>query len=371
MDVNLLWLKAHAVKLNLGNLMNKMTPYLSDKIKVLSLVAITMVIYIHTYYTEGNGFPFFLALQRFLGGVGLSGVANPLFYFTSGYLFFLGVKSVKECFPKMKKRVRTLFVPYLLANTLAFLLYVVLDVVSRLSPSLYGVVNFHILDWFSLDVFTLLKNIYWGPVAFQLWFVRDMMLFVLLSPLIYYLLAWASRMRVSTLLLLIVLLCCYFFTCKHVLWMAIGGLISMSDVIDITIWKSSKLKDAFIIFCGLIFIAFAFCNSIGIVDLHYGYALFGVIAVWLLYDKIAKGRIFVPNNKYLATACGFTFFIYLIHEPILLIFKKLPLLVSSGELMLTICFLFMPLVFIIMTIYMGVLLRKMMPKALSLYMGGR
>jgi surface polysaccharide O-acyltransferase-like enzyme len=81
----------------------KMTSYLSHKIKVQSLIAITMVIYIHTYYTEGEGYSMFMALQRFVGGTGLSSIANPLFYLTSGYLFFMGMKNAKECFPKIKK----------------------------------------------------------------------------------------------------------------------------------------------------------------------------------------------------------------------------------------------------------------------------
>lgn len=109
-----------------------MTPYLSDKMKVLSLIAITMVIYIHTYYIEGEAYSAFSTLQRFFGGVGISGVANPLFYFISGYLFFMGMTNVSECFPKIKKRFRTLFVPYLLANTIAFAMYAALDGISHL-----------------------------------------------------------------------------------------------------------------------------------------------------------------------------------------------------------------------------------------------
>ena len=351
--------------------MNKMTSYLSDKIKVLSFIAITMVIYIHTYYSEGEGYPLYNSLQRFLGGMGICGIANPLFYYTSGYLFFFGVEKMNDCFPKMKKRVRTLLVPYLLANTIAFLLYALLDGISRLSPSLYGIVNFHILDWLSLDIPTLICKVYWAPVAFQLWFVRDMMLFVLISPLVYFLLKWTSRRKSTTLILLGLLLCLYIFTSKHVLWMAIGGAIVMSEVFDITDWKSTKIKDVCMYTCSIIFLAIAFSNGFGFVNWHYGYAFLGVIAIWLLYDKIAQGRIFCSKHQWLATACGFTFFIYLVHEPILLIFKKLPLLISSSELMLTVCFLFVPLVFIITTIFVGVALRKWMPKIYNAYTGGR
>ena len=153
--------------------------------------------------------------------------------------------------------------------------------------------------------------------------------------------------------------------------MAIGGTIAMSNVVDITRWQSSRIKDVCSYFCGIVFVIIVFCNSTGIVDWHYGYALLGVIAIWLLYDKIVQGRVFCSKYRWLATACGFTFFIYLVHEPILLIFKKLPLLISSSELMLTVCFLLVPLVFIVTIIYVGILLRKLMPRAFSIYTGGR
>lgn len=350
--------------------MQKMSPYLSDKIKVISLIAITMVIYIHTYYTEGENYTLFMSLQRFFGGVGLSGIANPLFYLISGYLFFININSVYECFPKIKKRFHTLFIPYILANTLAFILYAFLDGISRLSLALYNVVNFHILNWLQLDLITLLKNIYWEPVAFQLWFVRDMILFVLLTPIIFYILKFCSQKKWTSLLLLFILILYYFVTSHHVIWMAIGGIISMSNIINIAEYCPTKQKDIVMYISAAIFIFFVVCNSFNIYTLKYGYALFGVIAFWLLYDKIAKGQLYCTNQK-LAKACSLSFFIYLIHEPILLIFKKVPLLIFNNEITLTIYFLTVPIVFVTITIFIGNLLRKYIPKFFSIYVGGR
>lgn len=349
----------------------QMTPYLSDKMKVLSLIAITMVIYIHTYYTEGERYPVFMALQRFVGGIGLSNIANPLFYLTSGYLFFMGMKNAKECFPKIKKRIRTLLIPYILANTIAFILYALLDGISRLSTSLYSVINFHILDWFKLDSLTILKNVYWEPVAFQLWFVRDMMFFVLLSPLVFFILKWCSNKKWISWAMVFTILSFSVLTGKLVLWMAVGGLIAISDVIDFTKYNHSKATFNLMYICGIIFIVCGLLHSMEIVYIPSAYSICGVVATWLLYDKIAKGRLLCANNKMLATACSYTFFIYLVHEPVLLIFKKIPLLISSSEWMLTICFLCVPPIFVAIAICIGVLLRRFMPKALSWYMGGR
>ena len=350
---------------------NRMSPYLSDKIKVISLIAITMVIYIHTYYTEGENYPLFMSIQRIWGSVGISSVANPLFYFTSGYLFFLSIKTIKDCFPKIKKRIRTLLVPYILANSIAFLMYASLDAISRTTPQLYNVVNFHILDWFSLDVGKILYNTYWQLVAFQLWFVRDMLMFVFLSPIIYIALKNLTANKFLTIITLILLSAVYFTTGLHVLWMAIGSIISLSGIIDITKSEMTKGRTATMYICGIIFLSFVVINSIGIYELKFGYTLFGVIGAWLLYDKIVKGRI-LCNNKNLAQACSYSFFIYLIHEPTLLIFKKIPLIIfGNNETALIISFIIIPIIFVITTILIGKILRKYATSAFSIYTGGR
>lgn len=347
-----------------------MTPYLSDKIKVISLIAITMVIYIHTYYTEGEKYALFLSLQEFLGGVGLSGIANPLFYFTSGYLFFISIKTIKDCFPKIKKRIRTLFIPYVLANTIAFIMYVMLDTISRTMPSLYNVVNFHILDWFSFDIGNILYRIYWKPVAFQLWFVRDMLIFVFSTPFVFPILKFVTKKKWSTIMTIGLLLFIYFITCKQVLWMAIGGLVSMSNIIDISSFKVTRTRNVVMYICGIIFLCFVLANIFGKIKTGYGYALFGVISFWILYDKIVKGKILCNNNT-LSQACSYSFFIYLIHEPTLLIFKKLPLVVCQNETMLILYFMTIPIIFVTTTIFVGSVLRKHFPKAFLIYTGGR
>lgn len=264
-----------------------------------------------------------------------------------------------------------MLVPYLLANTIAFAMYAALDGISRMSPALYNVVNFHILDWFKLDLPTILYNVYWGPVAFQLWFVRDMMFFVLLSPLVYFILKWCSNKKWISWAMMFTILSCSVLTGKLVLWMAIGGMIAMSDAIDLTKHIHSKREDFVMYVCTIVFLVCVIIQSFGIVNMLHGYSVCGVIAIWLLYDKIAKGRLLCANNKMLATACCYTFFIYLVHEPVLLIFKKIPLLISSSEWMMTISFLCVPPIFGAIAICIGVLLRRFMPKALSWYMGGR
>lgn len=100
-----------------------MNEYLSRKLKLLSAFSIVMVIYIHMYYTEGAHMPTLNLIESSIGG-GFNRTAVPLFYIISGYLFFLkvpdGFRSIEG---KMKKRVRTLLIPYVIANAFTFLFY--------------------------------------------------------------------------------------------------------------------------------------------------------------------------------------------------------------------------------------------------------
>ena len=71
-----------------------MTQYLSDKFKVLSLISIILVLYIHSgfhdYPNEIQGMIFNANLQNFISGM-IGRCAVPLFYAISGYLFFTGL----------------------------------------------------------------------------------------------------------------------------------------------------------------------------------------------------------------------------------------------------------------------------------------
>lgn len=66
----------------------QMTPYLSDKMKVLSLIAITTVIYIHTYYTEGEGYSsvpiVFVSVTIYIGSLLRKYILNAFSLYVGG-----------------------------------------------------------------------------------------------------------------------------------------------------------------------------------------------------------------------------------------------------------------------------------------------
>lgn len=103
----------------------------------------------------------------------------PLFFLISGYLFFKGVGedflSVK--YPdKLKKRIRTLLIPYLIWNLLYFVYNAAFKGLNLTPLSVAGA--FFVRP-------DLLPASYY-PAYTPLWFIRELMLLMLLSPLVYY-----------------------------------------------------------------------------------------------------------------------------------------------------------------------------------------
>ena len=175
-----------------------MTQQLSDKLRVMSAVSIVIVLYIHSAHYNGFyireaapvSLPVTTPLQTLLG-YEIGRCAVPLFFAISGYLFFRDIdlgsswrEAYKALWPKMVKRVRTLLVPYLLAAWFAPLLFLALEHVPGIS---YNYTFF--TDTFNGSLPDLLRMVYWDsgsgvPFAFQLWFLRDLIIIVALSPLL-------------------------------------------------------------------------------------------------------------------------------------------------------------------------------------------
>ena len=111
-------------------------------------------------------------------------IAVPIFFIISGYLFFKeGTFNEKLYRTKMKKRFRSLLVPYILWNTFALLIFLFVRI-----PALHS-----LFPNVSLEQITLSKVLsgYWAcegngfPFDFPLWYVRELILMVIISPLLY------------------------------------------------------------------------------------------------------------------------------------------------------------------------------------------
>lgn len=126
-------------------------------------------------------------------------VCVPLFFLISGYLFFCNIKRFDRLayVAKLKKRGRSLLEPYLFYNALAICLFALMGFVR---PELQSGVVPPLSQWTP----ALFMSLFWDygnnlPMVPQFWFVRNLMLIVLLSPVLY----WLIKKTKSTIALLL------------------------------------------------------------------------------------------------------------------------------------------------------------------------
>lgn len=142
----------------------------------LSFVAILFVLLIHCRLGAGvsSASSSFWAEELLVNG--FARVAVPLFFFISGFLFFLKWDgSAAKWMEKLRRRVRSLLVPYLICSAVAIAITWIMvraHISSDDSITHWGLSGF-------------LRHWLWDPQAFHLWFLRELMLFGLLAWLWY------------------------------------------------------------------------------------------------------------------------------------------------------------------------------------------
>ena len=165
-----------------------MTNYLSKKITSISTISIIMVVYIHSYsYWSKTDWGYNFYIQHFISH-GICRVAVPIFFIISGYLFFAEVNTfnIQIFSKKIKKRIRTLFIPYLFWAIYGILLLLILQSLPYVGSFF---TNQAIRD-FSFE--NIIKLIFLRPIPFPIWFIKDLFIIVLFSPFLYFALKYSG-----------------------------------------------------------------------------------------------------------------------------------------------------------------------------------
>lgn len=348
-----------------------MTQYLSDKLRVLSLVSIILVLYIHSGFhaDEIEGMMWNDSVQTFVSGM-IGRCAVPLFYVISGYLFFLKVpEGMKSIYGKMRKRVGTLVVPYIIGC----LFFVGFGVLMAVLPGVSKYMNSSMMPLFSNPVGEILCSIFYdagngSPCAFQLWFLRDLILIVATSPLWYLLLKHLRCILVVT---------CFGLTYFHIqfipfyalFWFLLGGqLVQVKNKYG----GASLTVFTIVVFLFLSVVQLFMPDMIDWELVKIPIIILGLISIWGIYDMVLGKDFKLSEHRWLATACQFTFFIYLFHEPTLNIVRKLIVVVlGKNEFGYLTSYLISPWIFAVCAVFAGLLFRKYLPRVYNVCTGGR
>lgn len=326
--------------------------YTSDKIRLLSLILIIFVLYIHSGFhaDEIEGMVINDRVQEFVSGM-MGRCAVPLFYMISGYLFFLKVpEGMKSIYGKMRKRVGTLVVPYIIGC----LFFVGFGVLLAVLPGVSKYMNSSMMPLFSKPVGEILCSIFYdagngSPCAFQLWFLRDLILIVATSPL------WYLCLKHLKWGFVVVTFGLTYLQIPHapfyaLFWFVLGGVLTRVKI-EMGDGRIKAAMFGLYLFLIISIVQLFFPDIIDWSLLRIPIILLGIFGSWGLYDVVMRKDFCLSQHQWLATACHFTFFIYLFHEPTLNIFRKLiVVIIGKNAIGYLVSYLLSPWIFIIVSI---------------------
>ena len=165
---------------------------------------------------NADAFPVFRDVCIFIRAF-LAGISVPIYFFISGYVFFVNVDELttERYLQKLKNRIHTLLIPYVLWTSLEIILMIVKQLPifggyltnadAELDLSLKGLLS---CFWYYNGALMSIPgavvetgNAY--PLVFPLWFLRDLMVVVLFTPVLYWMI---RRFRIWFLVFLGILL---------------------------------------------------------------------------------------------------------------------------------------------------------------------
>ncbi|NDW10425.1 acyltransferase [Dysgonomonas sp. 520] len=358
-----------------------MTKYFSDKIRCISFVSMVMVVILHSYnvilntlsgsITITKGYNYFI--QTFISQ-GIVRVAVPLFFLISGYLFFRNINTgaFNEFLQKYKTRFKSLVIPYLFWSIWCIFLYLILQSIPASKPFFTTDL---IRDYSFSD---LLNRIFITPLPYQFWFVRDLVIWVILSPLVYRILKYTKA------LFLIIGFIAWSFEFDFVIFTNIsffffltGSYLGINRVkFDLLLQKDFKYTYLFVclwlitvtVFTCLTYIDYA--HEWVLVLFYKTSTLVGIVALWFGYDKIYRNKDI--SKKWYFPIFKYSFFIYVIHEPMMVMMRKgLYSFLGFNQLSSFIIYFAAPLIVITFAISVGALMRRFLPKIYAFVTGER
>ena len=217
----------------------------------------------------------------------------PWFFFISA--FIAGNKYVQLTrnlyFNLLKKRFQTILIPYILWNTLALLFWQIINL-SLLSKYTSGGYHFTSIGQFFIDL-------YISPILVPLWFLRNLMVFILALPLLKRLLRLSPTLFIITSILLE-----YFTPLSGIFYYSLGLVFANHDDKLNLIFKNSYAMGA--VYCIIaLFSTLSGHNIFDIPLLGLFAVLLGLFAFWGICQNI--------KTQPFKNTSGMVFFMYAFH----------------------------------------------------------
>jgi peptidoglycan/LPS O-acetylase OafA/YrhL len=350
-----------------------------QRLQLLRFPLIVGVIFIHAYSSTValstgqvgllNVSPTVMFIRDFISQ-GMARISVPLFFLMSGYLFFrVGQFSLIEYVAKLKRRIHTLVIPYLFWNSLVLGFLAAAQLIPLAQPYFSGA-NQVVGDYTWIDYFEAFIGWRGYPISFQFWFIRDLMILVLCTPVIYLIHKKAPYIFLGLLGL------CWVCDYEPIAMPAIEGMMFFSSgailgLRRVSLFATDRLGPLFsIIYIALLFVSTLTRGAPFNPYLHKAGIIFGIVTVLYATKPVLKHERISKTLEILGMA---SFFIFAVHEPALKITRKIIYRTitvdSSGQALLI--YLLLPLFIITIAMIAYRILSVTTPKLLSIITGGR
>ncbi len=319
-------------------------------------------------------------------------VAVPIFFVISGYLFFLksNTYSFIDYIAKLKSRFKTIFLPYIIWNIFSFLSIVFIKIgafllkdkpLSSIALFINEKGGFFNMLWNCTPLgnerfnFLGIDVTPYFPINVPMWFIRDLIIMVLITPILYWLI---KKLRQYFIFLLGVIYLTYTFpsvsgiSITALFFFSLGAFfaIQKKNIVD---YFYSYNKISFVLAILFLLPTIYFGGKDGGFQgtlLYHFYILFGIVATFNLASYFVKQKQ-ININKTLSDS---TFFIFAMHTILVLrvsFFVTNKIFYGTSSFVLSIKYFTTPILAVVICVVLYYLLKKCFPRFTSIITGGR
>lgn len=351
----------------------------STRLSILRFPLIVGVVFIHNSDLAvrfssgslgGTGAGGVAEFFRNLISLGLARTAVPVFFLISGYLFFLGVEWTKKSYlAKLKSRVRTLLIPFLIWNIATLAIYATVQALPATRHYLSGG-SAEISRYGVYGYFNAIFGFDRMPISYQFWFIRDLMVLGLLTPFVHFLIMKIPVLTLSC------LGASWFFgvwpvpvpSSEAALFFATGTAFAVQEQ---SLFRFDRHSTSiYLTYLVALSLDMLLMGTFWGAYVHRFGVLFGVLSILCFTRAIA--RVGSISQSLLALSSA-SFFVFAAHEPALTIVKKLAfqLIHPNAAATLLALYLLIPVILVVLLVVVYRHCSRWFPGLTSVITGGR
>lgn len=315
-----------------------METYFKNKVIILNVIFTFLIVFAHSKLPERYGLTTDWQYPLcYIIGV-LCRTATPSFFFMSALLFYKRC-SASDIKRKLTSRIHTLLIPYLLWNTLFVLIYFTITHIP------FAVSNMNMgenaFNGFPSIVYAILNSTHT-----DLWFVKNLIIFSILSPVILFILK--RKVLLTIIFLLSICIVCVYEPAHRSLFRWIP--IYIMGAFCGFYWENPRIQRTLnspqsghiTLIISLIFLTLYIATLLANNDL-YIFRFCSPLLLWILTDGIASN--YIKDRFVCKKWMRYMFFIYCTHHFVLNILQKVVVLnFEPSSIVINITFMITPII---------------------------